>query len=429
MWGVGVNEPLPVVNLYPPVQSGDPDWRSYYTVNLLNLPATITTAASGRSSAACGCASSTGWGCYDVACREMLKLAQLNRLGKNQEWEFNEWFHSRTGRTDGQVLPGLVRRQLHSRLPGTADQPRRAWRLPMSVRRWILVSTSSRACSPDAARRRALPSPHAGGRLDSALARDLDHSLQDLFTGFKAGEPASGLRRHLGTNGWCSSTSSACCSASRSSRDHFEESELPKVLPRFLPDDWKGGFVAAGAGLRAVGFLDNIAAALIGGTMAATAVPRKVHIGYLAAIVAASNAGGAGSVVGDTTTTMMWIDGVSAGRDSTPTSPPSSRSSSSVSGRAPAARVLSRSRRTPRGLHIDWARMGIVGLHPRRGDRDQRLRQPEVPEHADASPSSASPSGPRSSCAPPAAAARVAAPAGRFQGQRCSCCRSCRALR
>ena len=37
----------------------------------------------------------------------------------------------------------------------------------------------------------------------------------------------------------------------------------------------------------------------------------KVHIGYLAAIVAASNAGGAGSVVGDTTTTMLWIAGVS----------------------------------------------------------------------------------------------------------------------
>jgi Na+/H+ antiporter NhaD/arsenite permease-like protein len=39
-------------------------------------------------------------------------------------------------------------------------------------------------------------------------------------------------------------------------------------------------------------------------------VQRKVHIGYLAAIVAASNAGGSGSVVGDTTTTMMWIAGV-----------------------------------------------------------------------------------------------------------------------
>jgi Na+/H+ antiporter NhaD/arsenite permease-like protein len=58
-------------------------------------------------------------------------------------------------------------------------------------------------------------------------------------------------------------------------------------------------------------FLDNIAAALIGGTVARHVFRGKVHIGYLAAIVAASNAGGSGSVVGDTTTTMMWIDGVS----------------------------------------------------------------------------------------------------------------------
>jgi Na+/H+ antiporter NhaD/arsenite permease-like protein len=59
-------------------------------------------------------------------------------------------------------------------------------------------------------------------------------------------------------------------------------------------------------------FLDNIAAAMIGGTMAMTVFRCKVHIGYLAAIVAASNAGGAGSVVGDTTTTMMWIAGIPA---------------------------------------------------------------------------------------------------------------------
>jgi Na+/H+ antiporter NhaD/arsenite permease-like protein len=58
-------------------------------------------------------------------------------------------------------------------------------------------------------------------------------------------------------------------------------------------------------------FLDNIAAALIGGAMAHQLFKGKVHIGYLAAIVAASNAGGSGSVVGDTTTTMMWIDGIS----------------------------------------------------------------------------------------------------------------------
>jgi Na+/H+ antiporter NhaD/arsenite permease-like protein len=91
---------------------------------------------------------------------------------------------------------------------------------------------------------------------------------------------------------------------------HFEDSRVPLVLPRYLPDDWKGGFVLLVMVCVLSSFLDNIAAALIGGTVAASVFRRRVHIGYLAAIVAASNAGGAGSVVGDTTTTMMWIDGV-----------------------------------------------------------------------------------------------------------------------
>ncbi len=92
--------------------------------------------------------------------------------------------------------------------------------------------------------------------------------------------------------------------------DHFERSELPALLPKYLPDDWKGGFVLLILVFVLSSFLDNIAAAMIGGTMAAVLYQRKVHIGFLAAIVAASNAGGAGSVVGDTTTTMMWIAGV-----------------------------------------------------------------------------------------------------------------------
>ena len=86
---------------------------------------------------------------------------------------------------------------------------------------------------------------------------------------------------------------------------------MPAWLPRLLPDDWKGGFVLLVMIFVLSTFLDNIAAALIGGTIAASVFRGKVHIGYLAAIVAASNAGGAGSVVGDTTTTMMWIAGVS----------------------------------------------------------------------------------------------------------------------
>ena len=91
----------------------------------------------------------------------------------------------------------------------------------------------------------------------------------------------------------------------------FEDSEVPKLLPRYLPDDWKGGFVLLALMFVLSRFLDNIAAAMIGGAIAHTVFRGNVHIGYLAAIVAASNAGGAGSVIGDTTTTMMWISGIS----------------------------------------------------------------------------------------------------------------------
>jgi len=90
----------------------------------------------------------------------------------------------------------------------------------------------------------------------------------------------------------------------------FEESGIPEKLPAILPDDWKGGFVLLFLIFILSSFLDNIAAAMIGGTIAVVVYKGKVHLGYLAAIVAASNAGGSGSVVGDTTTTLMWIDGV-----------------------------------------------------------------------------------------------------------------------
>ena len=91
---------------------------------------------------------------------------------------------------------------------------------------------------------------------------------------------------------------------------HFEDSRLPALLPRYLPDDWKGGFVMLVLVFVLSSFLDNIAAAMIGGTMALALFKGRLHVGFLAAIVGASNAGGAGSVVGDTTTTMMWIAGV-----------------------------------------------------------------------------------------------------------------------
>jgi Na+/H+ antiporter NhaD/arsenite permease-like protein len=93
---------------------------------------------------------------------------------------------------------------------------------------------------------------------------------------------------------------------------HFEESEVPDWLPKLLPDNWKGPLLLLCMVFVMSSFLDNIAAAMIGGTIALVVFKGRVHIGYLAAIVAASNAGGSGSVIGDTTTTMMWISGVPA---------------------------------------------------------------------------------------------------------------------
>jgi hypothetical protein len=132
-----------------------------------------------------------------------------------------------------------------------------------------------------------------------------------LFTGFKTGVGVAGFVGHLGhewvtiANLFCLLTGFALLAR------HFEKSHVPVILPKFLPDDWKGGFVMLVMVFVISSFLDNIAAALIGGAMAHQLFKGKVHIGYLAAIVAASNAGGSGSVVGDTTTTMMWIDGIS----------------------------------------------------------------------------------------------------------------------
>ena len=91
--------------------------------------------------------------------------------------------------------------------------------------------------------------------------------------------------------------------------DHFEKSGVPEVLPNHLPDSWWGGFALLAIVFVMSAFLDNIAAAMIGGTMALVLYRHKVHVGFIAAIVAASNAGGSGSVIGDTTTTMMWIAG------------------------------------------------------------------------------------------------------------------------
>jgi sucrose-6-phosphatase len=104
LWGVGANEPWPIANLYPPVQAGDPDWRPYYTVNLLNLPWHYHNGGIWPFIGGMWVRFVNRLGLYEVACRELVRLAQLNRLGRSQEWEFNEWVHGRTGKPMGKAF-------------------------------------------------------------------------------------------------------------------------------------------------------------------------------------------------------------------------------------------------------------------------------------------------------------------------------------
>ena len=184
-----------------------------------------------------------------------------------------------------------------------------------------------------------------------------------VFTGFKAGPGATGFLFHLEhewvilINLFCLLTGFALLSR------HFEKSHLPVVLPKFLPRDWKGAFTMLVLVWMLSSFLDNIAAALIGGAMAHQLFRAKVHIGYLAAIVAASNAGGSWSVVGDTTTTMMWIAGVS------PAVVFEAIIASTVAlfiFGIPAAIMQQKYspllQHTDERTRVDWARVGIVGL-------------------------------------------------------------------
>lgn len=200
--------------------------------------------------------------------------------------------------------------------------------------------------------------------LQVALAGLATITLYKLaFAGFKHGVGIAGLGAHL-HHEWVTLANLFCLLMGFAilSR-HFEKSHVPVVLPRYLPHDWKGAFILLVLVFVLSSFLDNIAAALIGGAMAHQIFRARVCIGYLAAIVAASNAGGAGSVVGDTTTTMMWIDGVS---------PLQVFHAYIASGAAllvfgvPAAMAQQRYspilRHSHQHTHIDWIRIAIVLL-------------------------------------------------------------------
>jgi Na+/H+ antiporter NhaD/arsenite permease-like protein len=182
-----------------------------------------------------------------------------------------------------------------------------------------------------------------------------------LFTGFRLGEGFTGLVLQLHHEWVILANLFLLLMGFAILSRHFENSRVPDAMPAFLPNGWAGGFALLAIVFVLSSFLDNIAAALIGGTMARHVFKGKVHIGYLAAIVAASNAGGSGSVVGDTTTTMMWIDGISPLR--VVEAYVAAVAGFLIYGIPAALQQHIHSpiiKDIPRGLHIDWSSLSVV---------------------------------------------------------------------
>src|SRR5437763_12349242 len=97
------------------------------------------------------------------------------------------------------------------------------------------------------------------------------------FTGFKTGEGVMGFISHVGHE-WVILVNLLCLLMGFALlSQHFEKSQLPLALQKFLPHDWKCGFVLLVMVWALSSFPDNIAAARIGCAPAYPLLRSTVH--------------------------------------------------------------------------------------------------------------------------------------------------------
>jgi glycogen debranching enzyme len=99
--GCGLDQPYPLRALYPPIQPGEKDWRDYYRVRNLNLPNHYHNGGAWPFIGGFYVAALVQTGRLEQARRQLDRLTEMVRQGKNEEWEFNEWFHGQSGRPMG----------------------------------------------------------------------------------------------------------------------------------------------------------------------------------------------------------------------------------------------------------------------------------------------------------------------------------------
>ena len=101
MYQVGMAEPYPTKAIHPPIYPGESNWREYYRSRNLNLPHQYHNGGVWPMIGGFHVAALVRHGWLEEAERLLGSLADANRQGTNEAWEFNEWMHGESGHPMG----------------------------------------------------------------------------------------------------------------------------------------------------------------------------------------------------------------------------------------------------------------------------------------------------------------------------------------
>jgi hypothetical protein len=101
MLQVGMTEPFPTKAIHPPTYPGESNWREYYRSRNLNLPHQYHNGGVWPMIGGFHVAALVRHKWQAPAERSLHALADANRQGLEEEWEFNEWLHGASGHPMG----------------------------------------------------------------------------------------------------------------------------------------------------------------------------------------------------------------------------------------------------------------------------------------------------------------------------------------
>ena len=101
-----INKPYPCKAIYPVIRSKEKEWHSYFSKCLAKDPYQYLNGGVWPIIGAFYIVALVKVKDYEEAEKELDNLAQANKLGKDKEWEFNEWLDGKNGKPKGVPCQG-----------------------------------------------------------------------------------------------------------------------------------------------------------------------------------------------------------------------------------------------------------------------------------------------------------------------------------